>query len=56
MREKDFDIKTPKKKFQKTERVPPKGYDNANDFFEDMYMDEDMIWMGQNTNHPIDFR
>ena len=54
MREKDFDIKTPKKKFQKTERVPPKGYDNANDFFEDMYMDEDMIWMGQNTNHLHD--
>ena len=51
MREKDFDIKNPRKKFQKTERVPPKGYDNANDFFEDMYMDKDMIWMGQNTNH-----
>ena len=41
MRDKDFDIKNPKKKFQKTERVPPKGYDNANDFFEDMYMDKD---------------
>ena len=27
MREKDFDIKKPKKKFQKTERVPPKGYE-----------------------------
>ena len=54
MRDKDFDIKNPKKKFKKTERVPPKGYDNANDFFEDMYMDEDMIWMGQNTNHLQD--
>ncbi|WP_432645159.1 pyridoxal phosphate-dependent aminotransferase [Methanobrevibacter sp.] len=50
----NFDIKNPKKKFKKTERVPPKGYDNANDFFEDMYMDEDMIWMGQNTNHLHD--
>ena len=47
----NFDIKNPKKKFKKTERVPPKGYDSANVFFEDMYMDKDMIWMGQNTNH-----
>ena len=54
MREKDFDIKNPKKKFQKTERVPPEGYECANDFFEDMYMDKDMIWMGQNTNHLHD--
>ena len=54
MRDKDFDIKNPKKKFQKTERVPPEGYSSANDFFEDMYMDEDMIWMGQNTNHLHD--
>ena len=54
MRDKDFDIKNPKKKFKKTERVPPEGYDCANDFFEDMYMDKDMIWMGQNTNHLHD--
>ena len=54
MRDKDFDIKHPKKKFQKTERVPPEGYECANDFFEDMYMDKDMIWMGQNTNHLHD--
>lgn len=54
MRDKDFDIKNPKKKFQKTERVPPEGYTCANDFFEDMYMDKDMIWMGQNTNHLHD--
>ncbi len=51
MREKDFDIKNPKKKFKKTERVPPKGYACANDFFEEMYFDKEMIWMGQNTNH-----
>ena len=54
MREKDFDIKHPRKKFKKTERVPPEGYESANDFFEDMYMDEEMIWMGQNTNHLHD--
>ena len=54
MRDKDFDIKNPRKKFQKTERVPPEGYDSANDFFEDMYMDKDMVWMGQNTNHLHD--
>ena len=51
MRDNEFDIKHPKKKFHKTERVPPEGYDSANDFFEDMFMDKDMIWMGQNTNH-----
>ena len=51
MREKDFDIKNPKKKFNKTERVPPKGYASANDFFEEMFLDKEMIWMGQNTNH-----
>ena len=45
------DIKHPKKKFKKTERVPPEGYDSSNDFFEDVFMDKDMIWMGQNTNH-----
>ena len=51
MTDKNFDIKHPKKKFHKTERVPPEGYDSANDFFEDMFMNKDMIWMGQNTNH-----
>ena len=45
------DIKNPRKKFKKTERVPPEGYDSSNDFFEDVFMDKDMIWMGQNTNH-----
>ncbi len=48
------DIKHPNKKFKKTERVPPKGYDSSNDFFEDVFMDKDMIWMGQNTNHLHD--
>lgn len=54
MRDKDFDIKEPKLKFKKTERVPPDGYNSSNEFFEDMYMDKDMIWMGQNTNHLHD--
>ena len=53
-RDKDFDIKEPKLKFKKTERVPPDGYNSSNEFFEDMYMDKDMIWMGQNTNHLHD--
>ncbi len=48
------DIKHPKKKFKKTERVPPEGYESSNDFFEDVFMDKDMIWMGQNTNHLHD--
>lgn len=48
------DIKHPKKKFKKTERVPPEGYKSSNDFFEDVFMDKDMIWMGQNTNHLHD--
>lgn len=39
------------RKYEKIERVPPKGYDSANDFFEDVFMDKDMVWMGQNTNH-----
>ncbi len=44
-------IKHPKKKFEKVVRVPPEGYESSNDFFEDVFMDKDMIWMGQNTNH-----
>ncbi len=48
------DIKHPDKKFKKTERVPPKGYDSSNDFFEDVFMDKNIIWMGQNTNHLHD--
>ena len=43
----------PIKKYEKIERKPPKGYDSANDFFESVFMDKDMIWMGQNTNHLV---
>lgn len=43
-----------KMKYDKVERIPPKGYDSANDFFEDVFKDKEMIWMGQNTNHLHD--
>lgn len=43
----------PIKKYEKIERKPPKGYDSANDFFEDVFMDKEVIWMGQNTNHLV---
>ena len=33
----ETDIKHPRKKFEKVERVPPEGYDSSNDFFEDVY-------------------
>lgn len=49
-----MNIKYPKKKFSKAERIPPEGFNCLNDFFEDMYFDKDMIWMGQNTNHLHD--
>ncbi len=44
----------PIKKYEKIERKPPKGYDSANDFFEHVFMDKDIIWMGQNTNHLVE--
>ncbi len=39
-----------KKEYAKAERIVPEGYESANDFFEQVFMDKDMIWMGQNTN------
>lgn len=44
----------PKKKYKKAERILPKGFDTPNDFFEHVFMDKNMIWMGQNTNHLHD--
>ena len=44
----------PGKKYEKVVRKPPKGFDSANDFFEHVFMDKEMIWMGQNTNHLHD--
>jgi aspartate aminotransferase len=32
----------------------PKGFKTANEFFNYVYNDPDMIWMGQNTNHLHD--
>ncbi|WP_409199960.1 pyridoxal phosphate-dependent aminotransferase [Methanobrevibacter sp. DSM 116169] len=41
----------PAKKFKKAEKKAPKGFDSPNDFFEYVFNDKEMIWMGQNTNH-----
>lgn len=41
----------PDKKYEKVKKIPPKGFDSPNDFFEHVFNDKDMIWMGQNTNH-----
>ncbi|WP_455646189.1 pyridoxal phosphate-dependent aminotransferase [Methanosphaera sp.] len=37
--------------FKKKEKRIPKGFDDINDFFDYLYKKEDLIWMGQNTNH-----
>ena len=39
---------------QNLQRSIPKGYKTANEFFNFVFNDEDMIWMGQNTNHLHD--
>ena len=39
-----------KKKYAKAAKIIPDGYESANQFFEAVFMDKDMIWMGQNTN------
>jgi len=39
------------KKYAKAAKIPPKGFKSANEFFEQVFMDKEMIWMGQNTNH-----
>lgn len=44
----------PKKKYKKREKIPPRGFGTSNDFFEHVFKDKDMIWMGQNTNHLHD--
>ncbi|MDR0912852.1 MAG: pyridoxal phosphate-dependent aminotransferase [Methanobrevibacter sp.] len=35
----------------KPEKIPPKGHDSKNKFFNSVFADKEMIWMGQNTNH-----
>ena len=37
--------------FKKKEKRVPNGFDSINDFFDYTYKKEDLIWMGQNTNH-----
>ena len=39
-----------KKKYAKAAKIIPDGYESANHFFEAVFMDKEMIWMGQNTN------
>lgn len=41
------------KKFAKTTKSPPKGFKTSNDFFNFVFKDKKMIWMGQNTNHLL---
>ncbi len=42
------------KKYAKPAKSIPKGYNTANEFFDFVFNDKDMIWMGQNTNHLHD--
>jgi len=42
------------KKYTKSAKIPPKGFKTANEFFEYVFNDKRMIWMGQNTNHLHD--
>jgi aspartate/methionine/tyrosine aminotransferase len=42
------------KKYAKPAKSIPKGYKTANEFFDFVFNDKDMIWMGQNTNHLHD--
>ena len=37
--------------FKKKEKKIPKGFNSINEFFDYLYKKEDLIWMGQNTNH-----
>lgn len=42
------------KKYAKSAKILPKGFETANEFFNYVYNDQEMIWMGQNTNHLHD--
>ncbi len=42
------------KKYAKPAKSIPKGYKTANEFFDFVFNDKEMIWMGQNTNHLHD--
>ena len=41
----------PDKESPKDLREAPKGYNTVNDYFEALFLDKNLIWMGQNTNH-----
>ena len=43
-----------KKEYAKAAKIVPDGYASVNHFFEEVFLDEDMIWMGQNTNELHD--
>lgn len=42
------------KKYHKTVKIPPNGFKSINEFFNQVFKDKEMIWMGQNTNHLND--
>lgn len=42
------------KKYARPAKSIPKGYKTANEFFDYVFNNEDMVWMGQNTNHLHD--
>ncbi|BDH80054.1 MAG TPA: pyridoxal phosphate-dependent aminotransferase [Methanothermobacter sp.] len=42
------------KKYYKTVKIPPNGFKSVNEFFNHVFKDKEMIWMGQNTNHLND--
>lgn len=39
------------KKYARAAKILPKGFKTPNEFFNYIYHEKDMIWMGQNTNH-----
>jgi aspartate aminotransferase len=39
------------KKYARNAKRLPKGFKTVNDFFNFVFSDKEMIWMGQNTNH-----
>ncbi|MBE6492996.1 MAG: pyridoxal phosphate-dependent aminotransferase [Methanosphaera stadtmanae] len=39
--------------YKKRPKRIPEGYNTINEFFNDLYRNEDLIWMGQNTNHLL---
>ena len=43
-----------RKKYARAAKAVPKGFETPNEFFNYVYNDEEMIWMGQNTNHLHD--